>query len=526
MRAATLLIIRIALCLPAVLAPAAVAQVFSNPTEITIPTSQGPATATPYPSTITVSGLTRPVSRVAVTLSGLSHTYPDDLSILLVAPDGTPFILMAAAGTNLDAVGLNLTFATDATSTLPDSGELQSGTYLPSVYSTSALAPPSPAPPYVASLGSLVGSVPNGAWRLYVFDRFSILDGGSIAGGWSMSFSSPPVLTPNPTGFTYQGRLTGAGGAPVNGPANARFSLWTTPAPSAAGNRIAGPTPPIPVTVNNGLFSTLVDLGPAARFPAALWLQVEVESPPGSGFTTLAPLQPLTPAPVATRALTADEAGRAATADFADLAANATNASSAAAAEKLEPMEDQFLRDFGLYLRAGPDTNHGLRYGGATGFGGSGPFDGPVLFGFGRGALGTTSGGERVALAWNSTGQVGIGTFSPTAALHVVGTVQADSLRFPDGTVQSSAFPGRIKTTVAANFGAIASNVTAFLTFAVTGAAVGDVVSISPRDPFPGSLIIGQARVTAANSVFFTVHNPTAASVDPPSTTFDVVVIK
>src|SRR6266487_1038855 len=41
--------------------------------------SPGPSKAAPYPSAITVSGLTGTVKDVNVTLTGLSHTFPDDV---------------------------------------------------------------------------------------------------------------------------------------------------------------------------------------------------------------------------------------------------------------------------------------------------------------------------------------------------------------------------------------------------------------------------------------------------------------
>lgn len=45
--------------------------------------------------------------------------------------------------------------------------------------------------------------------------------------------------------------------------------------------------------------------------------------------------------------------------------------------------------------------------------------DGPVVFGYNGGALGSTGGGEKLALAWDKAGNVGIGTTEPQANLHV-----------------------------------------------------------------------------------------------------------
>lgn len=50
------------------------------------PGSQG--AATPYSSTIEVSGVSGSIVSVVVRLNGLSHTFPDDLDIVLVGPSG------------------------------------------------------------------------------------------------------------------------------------------------------------------------------------------------------------------------------------------------------------------------------------------------------------------------------------------------------------------------------------------------------------------------------------------------------
>lgn len=67
-----------------------------------------------------------------------------------------------------------------------------------------------------------------------------------------------------------------------------------------------------------------------------------------------------------------------------------------------------------ILFRGGTDPNHGIGwYGGAKGdrdaydLGFASTFvDGPVLYGFNGGALGSTSGGQRIALTWNGAGEV------------------------------------------------------------------------------------------------------------------------
>lgn len=127
------------------------AQTFTNVNPIAIPASgtgsPGGSPAAPYPSNITVSGLNAPIGRVSITLHGFSHTFPDDVDVLLVAPDGAKLIVLSDAGDNVDAVGLNLTFTDQAFNRPPDAGAFPSGSYRPSNYLTALDPFPAPAPP-------------------------------------------------------------------------------------------------------------------------------------------------------------------------------------------------------------------------------------------------------------------------------------------------------------------------------------------------------------------------------------------
>jgi subtilisin-like proprotein convertase family protein len=199
-----------------VAASAASAETFSNDNDIATNDGGGctggagtpaaqPSTATPYPSEINVSELGTSVTDVNVTISGLSHSWPDDIGLLLVSPTGQSAILMTdSGGSDVTPVSnINLTFDDAATTALPDSGPLTSDTTYKPGQGTIAdrggcLAPvsfpaPAPASPYGTTLSVFNGSDPNGIWKLYVIDDGS-QDVGTIT-GWSLDISTTTVPT-------------------------------------------------------------------------------------------------------------------------------------------------------------------------------------------------------------------------------------------------------------------------------------------------------------------------------------------
>src|SRR5262249_50326797 len=132
------------------------ATTFSNSGTITItsPFGVNNQPASPYPSVITVSGVAGTIADVNVTLTGLSHGFPDDVDVLLVGPNGQTTLLMADTGGIGPVVsGVNLTFDDAAAGSLPDDSAFASGTYKPTKGTTvngeGGPAPssfPSPAP--------------------------------------------------------------------------------------------------------------------------------------------------------------------------------------------------------------------------------------------------------------------------------------------------------------------------------------------------------------------------------------------
>ena len=161
---------------------------FANTGSITIPNS---GNGSPYPSTITVSGVAGTVTKVTAKLNGMNHTFPGDIDILLVGPGGQRIILMSDVGGTNDLINVNLTFD-DAGPALP--ATIVSGTFQPTNSGTGDIFPaPAPAAPYGSALSAFNGISPNGVWSLYVVDDAGG-DLGNISGGWSLSFlTADPV---------------------------------------------------------------------------------------------------------------------------------------------------------------------------------------------------------------------------------------------------------------------------------------------------------------------------------------------
>jgi subtilisin-like proprotein convertase family protein len=166
------------------------AQTFSNSNSITI---NDFGAATPYPSSITVSGLSGDIGTLTVSLSGFGHTFPEDVDVLLVGPAGQNVVLMGANGGGNAVQGVDLTFM-DGAPFLPDN--IVSGTYSPSDSHPFTITFPDPAPssPYGSALSVFNGTDGNGTWNLFVADH-GPGDSGVISGGWSLTFTAVPEPT-------------------------------------------------------------------------------------------------------------------------------------------------------------------------------------------------------------------------------------------------------------------------------------------------------------------------------------------
>jgi uncharacterized repeat protein (TIGR01451 family) len=164
--------------------------------------------AAPYPSAIVVSNVAGVISRVAVVLSNFTHSFPDDVDVLLVGPLGERVVLMSDAGGSVAVNAITLTLDDAAAQSLPDVSGLTTGSFRPTNHAGDAEAAdvwPAPAPggPYAGALAEFAGTDPNGVWSLYVRDD-SGGDAGVIAGGWALL-----IETVSPVSDSADLQLTG-----------------------------------------------------------------------------------------------------------------------------------------------------------------------------------------------------------------------------------------------------------------------------------------------------------------------------
>lgn len=75
------------------------------------------------------------------------------------------------------------------------------------------------------------------------------------------------------------------------------------------------------------------------------------------------------------------------------------------------------------------------------------------------------------------------------------------------------------------DFGSVAANTTEEETFSLPGVKVGDFVSVQ-HDNLEAGLLVGSARVEAADVVTVEVANVTASPIDAGSSTMSVLVIR
>jgi len=98
------------------------------------------------------------------------------------------------------------------------------------------------------------------------------------------------------TAFTYQGQLND-GGTPANGQYDLQFTAYDD---SSAGNVVGGPLTQAPVAVSNGLFTVVIDFSDGTFLGERVWLEIGARTN-GSvdPYVVLSPRQEMTPTPYA-----------------------------------------------------------------------------------------------------------------------------------------------------------------------------------------------------------------------------------
>ena len=148
------------------------------------------ANTSPDPSAVVVAGLPVGVTDVDLTLSGLSHDYPDDLDMLLTSPSGDSSVVLSDVGGDTAVSGVSLLLDDEAGADLPDDQPLTSGSYRP----TDAVDPdddPDPFPDDAGAMSVFDGTDPNGTWTLRVLDD-GFGDEGRLD-GWSLTIATVPL---------------------------------------------------------------------------------------------------------------------------------------------------------------------------------------------------------------------------------------------------------------------------------------------------------------------------------------------
>lgn len=188
-----------------------------------------------------------------------------------------------------------------------------------------------------------------------------------------------------PTSFTYQGQLKRSG-TPYTGNADLTFRMFN----QATGGSLVATLNKTGVPVAGGLFTTQLDFG-AIFDGSARWMEI-VATTPGNGPTTLAPRQEITSVPHASRASFAEAGGS----GGSPWASNGTDLWYPNGGVGVIGGSSPFPSGKGVFLEGGfPDGSHIFSY----------DYDTPTAL--------------NLLLNWPG-GNVGIGTLSPEARLHVV----------------------------------------------------------------------------------------------------------
>lgn len=134
-----------------------------------------------------VGGLNRTIADLDVVLNNLSHSYPNDMNMVLASPSGTQVEFVSSNCGNYGVGNANYRFDEEAPVAFPDDGPCATtGVFAPAFFSgpDTNLAPGFPGP-YARSLSAFDGQLANGDWKLLINDDgagdFGYLEGFDLA---------------------------------------------------------------------------------------------------------------------------------------------------------------------------------------------------------------------------------------------------------------------------------------------------------------------------------------------------------
>jgi hypothetical protein len=144
-------------------------------------------------SQITVSGLKKAkLLDLNVILNGYTHPQPDDVDLMIVAPDSKNAMILSDSGAGNNVNSITLTLDDEAVDELPNSDQLVSKSYRPANFGGGAndmflnpVGTPAPTPSGNVALSTFDGINPNGTWTLFVTDN-NAGGNGVLASGWTL----------------------------------------------------------------------------------------------------------------------------------------------------------------------------------------------------------------------------------------------------------------------------------------------------------------------------------------------------
>jgi hypothetical protein len=162
---------------------------------------------TPFPLVKNVEDMTGTITKVTVSILGLSHTWPSDIELFLSHrdPDGTVTSvgLMKGCGNSTAITDVDIVFddtgvalSTNTGTPAPEDEIIDGTTYMPTEGGVAgtwafggAVTPVTPTVPTSFSLADFIGQDPNGQWSLWGCDD-ALGNSGSIARGFDVTITT------------------------------------------------------------------------------------------------------------------------------------------------------------------------------------------------------------------------------------------------------------------------------------------------------------------------------------------------